>query len=83
MTAGNAVLVSRVQAIIPFQYKRIAYIFHWTVTVLRLAIGIVDACVVIITNNPDGSCLYADNRYVTQYYVLYAFLLKTTHNVRL
>ncbi|KAG1260871.1 hypothetical protein G6F68_007108 [Rhizopus microsporus] len=71
MTAGNAVLVSRVQAIIPFQYKRIAYIFHWTVTVLRLAIGIVDACVVIITNNPDGSCLYADNRYWGPVYTLY------------
>ncbi|CEG67429.1 hypothetical protein RMATCC62417_03862 [Rhizopus microsporus] len=68
MAAGNAVLVSRVQAIIPFQYKRIAYIFHWTVTVLRLALGIVDACVIVITNNPDGSCLYADNQYVTHYY---------------
>ncbi|ORE02512.1 hypothetical protein BCV72DRAFT_234566 [Rhizopus microsporus var. microsporus] len=71
MAAGNAVLVSRVQAIIPFQYKRTAYIFHWTVSVLRVVLGIVDACVIVISNNPDGSCLYADNQYWGPVYTLY------------
>lgn len=65
MTAGNHVLVTRVQSIVPINWRRRALIFHSTLTALRLIIGIVDVALVRISNYPDGTCKYSDEEFVS------------------
>ncbi|KAL9540873.1 hypothetical protein MBANPS3_009445 [Mucor bainieri] len=63
MTAGNHVLVTRVQSIVPINWRRRALIFHSVLTALRLIIGIVDVALIRISNYPDGTCEYADEEF--------------------
>lgn len=66
MTAGTAVLVFRVNSIIPIHWKRVSLIAHILMVVFRLLIGIVDTCVVIVGTFDDGTCDYDDPKYVRE-----------------
>lgn len=65
MTAGNHVLVTRVQSIVPINWRKRALIFHTSLTALRLIIGIVDVALIHISNYPDGTCKYTDEEFVS------------------
>ncbi len=71
MTAGTHVLVARVQSIVPVDWKRKALIFHSTITVLRLIIGVVDVALIQIDNYPNGTCEYTDQEYWGPVYTLF------------
>lgn len=78
MTAGNHVLVTRVQSIVPINWRRRASFFHTTLTVLRLIIGIIDVALIRISNNPDGTCEYADADFVSGLNVNMSWLTQLT-----
>jgi hypothetical protein len=65
MTAGNHVLVCRVQSIIPIDWRKKSLIFHITLTVLRFMVGMVDVALIHIANYPDGTCEYTDEEFVS------------------
>lgn len=65
MTAGNHVLVTRVQSIVSINWRKRARIFHTSLTVFRLVIGIVDVCLIHISTYPDGTCEYRDEEFVS------------------
>ncbi|KAK4517268.1 uncharacterized protein ATC70_000600 [Mucor velutinosus] len=75
MTAGNHVLVTRVQSIVPINWRKRALVFHTTLTVLRLIIGIIDVALVNIGNYPDGTCEYTDEEFWGPVYTLYDTLI--------
>ncbi|CAO0796053.1 unnamed protein product [Mucor circinelloides] len=75
MTAGNHVLVTRVQSIVPINWRRRALIFHTSLTALRLIIGIVDVALIHISNYPDGTCKYTDEEFWGPVYTLYDTLI--------
>lgn len=64
MTAGTAVMLMRVHAIIPIQWKKCALIAHTMVVIIRFIIGIVDVVVVTITNHDTNTCKYKNAKYV-------------------
>lgn len=64
MTAGTHVLVTRVQSIVPIEWRRRAIYFHSSITILRFIIGVVDVVVVQLGFYSDGTCLYVDQEYV-------------------
>lgn len=65
MTAGTHVLVTRVQSIVPVDWKRKSHIFHSTLTVVRCIFGLVDVGLINIENYPNGTCKYTDQEYVS------------------
>lgn len=65
MTAGNHILVTRVQSIVPIHWKRRGNIFHTTLTVLRFLIGIVDVALINVSIYDDGTCEYRDEEFVS------------------
>lgn len=74
MAAGNYVLVTRVQSIVPIDWRKRALIFHTSLTVLRIIIGIVDVGLVHISTYPDGTCDYRDEEFVSCiFYTFYMF----------
>lgn len=64
MAAGTAVMLSRVQAITPIQWKKSAAALHILLVILRFAIGIVDIVVVTITVHDTNTCKYKNAKYV-------------------
>lgn len=64
MAAGTAVMLSRVQAITPIQWKKTAAALHILLVILRFAIGIVDIVVVTITVHDTNTCKYKNAKYV-------------------
>ncbi|KAG2195528.1 hypothetical protein INT46_006185 [Mucor plumbeus] len=75
MAAGNYVLVTRVQSIVPIDWRKRALIFHTSLTVLRIIIGIVDVGLVHISTYPDGTCDYRDEEFWGPVYTLYDTLI--------
>ncbi|CAO3654371.1 unnamed protein product [Mucor hiemalis] len=75
MTAGTHVLVTRVQSIVPIDWRRKALVFHSTLTILRLIIGMVDVGLIQISNYPDGTCEYTDQDYWGPVYTLFDTVL--------
>jgi hypothetical protein len=75
MTAGNHVLVTRVQSIVPIEWRRRALWFHSSLTVLRFLIGVVDVAIVQISYFPDGTCDYVDQDYWGPVYTIYDTVL--------
>ncbi|RCH99239.1 hypothetical protein CU098_010439 [Rhizopus stolonifer] len=71
MTAGTAVMLMRVHAIIPIQWKKCALIAHTMVVIIRFIIGIVDVVVVTITNHDTNTCKYKNAKYWGPVYTLY------------
>lgn len=65
MTAGNHVLVCRVQSIIPIDWRKKSRIFHIALTAIRFVIGMIDVALINIGNYPDGSCEYTDEEFVS------------------
>ncbi|KAG0765217.1 hypothetical protein G6F60_004995 [Rhizopus arrhizus] len=71
MAAGTAVMLSRVQAITPIQWKKTAAALHILLVILRFAIGIVDIVVVTITVHDTNTCKYKNAKYWGPVYTLY------------
>ncbi|KAI8639175.1 hypothetical protein BD408DRAFT_350460 [Parasitella parasitica] len=75
MTAGTQVLVTRVQSIVPINWRKRSLVFHTLITVLRLFVGIVDVALIHISNYPNGTCEYTDEEFWGPVYTLYDTLI--------
>lgn len=71
MAAGTHVLVSRVQSIVPVDWRRRALIFHSMITAFRLIIGVVDVALINVGNYENGTCEYTDQEYWGPVYTLF------------
>jgi uncharacterized membrane protein HdeD (DUF308 family) len=81
MTAGTAVLVARVQSIIPVFWQRRTNILHNIIILLRFFVGVVDTALIHISAFDDGSCKYRDEEFVRLFYFFYFLIIKMTHFV--
>ncbi|CAO3585804.1 unnamed protein product [Absidia cylindrospora] len=61
MVCGDAVLLDRIQAVLPFYWKSRIRILHLSILAARLIAGIVDATLIQIDfDEVNGSCIYQD-----------------------
>ncbi|KAI8061835.1 uncharacterized protein B0P05DRAFT_556843 [Gilbertella persicaria] len=75
MTAGNYVLLCRVQSVVPLEWRKRTQILHTILTVLRFIVGIVDVVLIKINIYSNGACDYEDQEFWGPVYTLYDTVL--------